>query len=325
MESNTRRKQETSDFKSINKHYAKLILFDIIMLMKKTFLFFIIFYANISFATGYQPLVSDLPFSSTGSAGGGLGSFLKQIFNWGIGIAVTLTILMIIFGGVQYMTTDAIFKKEEGKKRITGAVAGLLLSLSGWLILNQINPKILEETNLGLKPEEFSGSVDLPGENEGSSGNTPTTPGENVPYTPGDPSKIVGLAEYQQQGGYTGTDGSGRTGSITPEIAWMRDNIPSQFSGLKSSSTYRSPERNSAVGGSSTSDHLRGEAIDFSNSGSGNFQEDGRALVQYMLSNGQALGVDQIIFEDKNYLWRNGAWVTGSPVSGHDDHVHIGR
>jgi hypothetical protein len=292
--------------------------------MKKIFFFLIAFYTNTVFAQGYQPLVADLPFTNS-EAGSGLGTFLKQIFNWGIGIAISLAILVIILGGVQYMTTDAIFKKEEGKKRITGAVAGLLLALSGWLILNQINPDILKNTDLNLKKETFEGEGILIGENEGSSGNTPTTPGENVPYTPGDPSKIVGLAEYQQQGGYTGTDGSGRTGAITPEIAWMRDNIPSQFPGLKSSSTYRSPERNSAVGGSSTSDHLRGEAIDFSNSGSGNFQADGRALVQYMLSNGQALGVDQIIFEDKNYLWRNGAWVTGSPVSGHYDHVHIGR
>jgi hypothetical protein len=141
--------------------------------------FFFIFNKALA-ASSYVPLVSDLPFSSTGSAGGGLGSFLKQIFNWGIGIAVTLTILMIIFGGVQYMTTDAIFKKEEGKKRITGAVAGLLLSLSGWLILNQINPNILKETNIGLKEESFSGSVDLAG---GDSGKIPSyVPGTEGSY-----------------------------------------------------------------------------------------------------------------------------------------------
>jgi hypothetical protein len=105
----------------------------------------------------------------------------------------------------------------------------------------------------------------------------------------------------------------------------MRDKITPQFPGLEVSNTYRSPEHNHSVGGSDTSDHLRGEAIDFHNSGSGNFVQDGRNLVQYMLSNGQALGVDQIIFEDKNYLWRNGGWVQGGAVSGHYDHVHVGR
>jgi hypothetical protein len=74
-----------------------------------------------------------------------LGEYLQIIFNWGISLSVILAILMIIFGGFEYMTIDSVYGKENGKEKVKGAVAGLILALSAWLILRTINPKIVEQ------------------------------------------------------------------------------------------------------------------------------------------------------------------------------------
>lgn len=71
--------------------------------------------------------------------------FLQLLFKWGIAIAVLLSIVMITFGGFQYMTTDAAFDKSEGKSKINAAIIGLLLALSAWLILQTVDPRILQE------------------------------------------------------------------------------------------------------------------------------------------------------------------------------------
>lgn len=71
--------------------------------------------------------------------------FLQLLFKWGIAIAVLLSIVMITFGGFQYMTTDAAYDKSEGKAKINAAIIGLLLALSAWLILQTVDPRILQE------------------------------------------------------------------------------------------------------------------------------------------------------------------------------------
>lgn len=48
------------------------------------------------------------------------------------------------------MSTDAIMKKEDGKKRIQNAVYSLVLVIAAWLILNTINPNLL---NINLNIE----------------------------------------------------------------------------------------------------------------------------------------------------------------------------
>lgn len=69
--------------------------------------------------------------------------FFNGMFTFGISIAGFLAVLMIAVGGIQYMSTDAISGKTEGKERITYAIMGLLLVLFSWVLLNQINPNIL--------------------------------------------------------------------------------------------------------------------------------------------------------------------------------------
>lgn len=85
-------------------------------------------------------LLSPLP-GTTGSTD--LETYLPLVFNLAIGIAGVLAVIMIIIGGLQYMSTDAIGGKQEGKNRITAALGGLLLALVAYIILQTINPKLV--------------------------------------------------------------------------------------------------------------------------------------------------------------------------------------
>lgn len=99
--------------------------------------------ARSSAKTGYVSLsgINEIDEASTSKT---LDGMVALFFSWGIGIAVVLSILYIVFGAIQYMTTDAIGQKSEGKQKITSAIIGLILALSSWLILHEINPKLVE-------------------------------------------------------------------------------------------------------------------------------------------------------------------------------------
>jgi hypothetical protein len=81
-------------------------------------------------------------FVPTGGAGQ-LGDFLSQAFQFGLAIAAALAVVMIVWGGVEIMLSESMFKKEDGKKKINDAIWGLVLAIVSWLILYTINPDIL--------------------------------------------------------------------------------------------------------------------------------------------------------------------------------------
>jgi TRAP-type C4-dicarboxylate transport system permease small subunit len=63
-----------------------------------------------------------------------------QIF---IGICAVLAVIMIVWGGIEYMTSELISGKDAGRERIRDAVFGLILALGAWLLLYTINPQLL--------------------------------------------------------------------------------------------------------------------------------------------------------------------------------------
>jgi hypothetical protein len=77
-------------------------------------------------------------------------NYIPLMFNLLIGLCGTAAVLMIVIGGFQYMSTDAIQGKERGKERIKNAIFALVLVLGSWLILNEINPNLLT-INLNIK------------------------------------------------------------------------------------------------------------------------------------------------------------------------------
>ena len=71
------------------------------------------------------------------------GNYLNIMIKIIIGIAAVLAMIMIVMGGIEYMTSDLISSKEAGKDTIKNAILGLLLALGAFLILNTINPQLL--------------------------------------------------------------------------------------------------------------------------------------------------------------------------------------
>lgn len=98
------------------------------------------------------PVLAPLPGTTTtncdpntpGSCKADLRSYIPGLFNLIIGLAAVVAVGYIIFGGFQYVTTDAIKGKEEGKEKIRNAIYGLVMVSISWLILYTINPRLLE-------------------------------------------------------------------------------------------------------------------------------------------------------------------------------------
>lgn len=148
------------------KNLNKIILYSVVTII--TFLLF----SNLSEAASYK-FLADLPgISQTGSTND-VSGYVAILYKMGVSIATGLAVIMVIWGGVEYMTTDAWGKKENGKERINSALFGLLLALTSYILINTIDENL---TNFSL----FSSIDDLKGEID----NLPDIPGiNNLPNT----------------------------------------------------------------------------------------------------------------------------------------------
>jgi cell wall-associated NlpC family hydrolase len=72
-----------------------------------------------------------------------LGTYLNVMIRIFIGLCAVLSVVMIVMGGIEYMTSELVSSKEAGKERIRGAIFGLLLALGAYALLFTINPDIL--------------------------------------------------------------------------------------------------------------------------------------------------------------------------------------
>lgn len=81
----------------------------------------------------------------------GLVGFFNSLYKYCIGLAATLAVIEIIWGGLEISTQDSVSKKSDGRERITQAILGLILVLSPVLVFSIINPNILN-LSLNLPP-----------------------------------------------------------------------------------------------------------------------------------------------------------------------------
>jgi hypothetical protein len=90
--------------------------------------------------------------------GGGLSGYLQGLYRAGIAIATGLALIMIVVGGLEYVSTDSIQGKSSGKDRIQNAILGLLLALTSYIILQQVNPNLLK-SNLQVADTQSVGGI----------------------------------------------------------------------------------------------------------------------------------------------------------------------
>ena len=73
-----------------------------------------------------------------------LSAYLSGMFKIGIGLAIAFAILMIVWGGLEYMLSGIPGVKGDGLKKMNDAILGLLLVLGAWLLLHTINPNLVD-------------------------------------------------------------------------------------------------------------------------------------------------------------------------------------
>ncbi len=125
------------------------------------FLLTLLFLPLITFAQEtFVPLTQGgVPGVETGTS---FSDFLNSSFNFGLALAALLAVIMITIGGFEYMGSESVFKKGEGRERIKNAVIGLILALLIYLILFTINPNLLKFDVTFQKVKLDKGSLEDP-------------------------------------------------------------------------------------------------------------------------------------------------------------------
>lgn len=71
--------------------------------------------------------------------------FIEFVLTWAIGIAGGIALLLIVYAGIQILTSSGDPKKvQSGKELLTAAIGGLLFLLLSILLLEFIGVNILE-------------------------------------------------------------------------------------------------------------------------------------------------------------------------------------
>ncbi len=73
-----------------------------------------------------------------------------QVF---LGIVTLIAVVQVSVSGIQWMMKDTAASKSDAKKKLTNSLIGLILAMSSWLILNTVNPRVLNlRFNIATSP-----------------------------------------------------------------------------------------------------------------------------------------------------------------------------
>ncbi len=96
------------------------------------------------FALAATPCTLDAVKSSPQDKLGQLPRCVNQIYIWSLGVGSLLALLMMVAGGYAYMTSSGNAEQaSKGVEMIWGAVIGLALLFGAYLLLNTINPDLV--------------------------------------------------------------------------------------------------------------------------------------------------------------------------------------
>ncbi len=82
--------------------------------------------------------------------GGNLGTFVNHMFFFAISVGGILAVARLVWAGYEYMASDLWTNKNKAKEIIKDTLLGVVLLIAVYLILNQINPQLL---NLSVLPQ----------------------------------------------------------------------------------------------------------------------------------------------------------------------------
>lgn len=144
------------------------------------FVLFIFFFTG-DHATAYVLLENSIIGGKTGDVDPG--EYFKNLYQIGVGIAGVLAVIMLVIGGIEYISSAVIDTKAEAKKRIWAAIGGLLLALVSYILLGTINQKFV---NSSLTLQQVTAPTP---KGPGKGGTGTTVPCENCTPVTGVPIK----------------------------------------------------------------------------------------------------------------------------------------
>lgn len=224
-------------------------------------------------------------------------TYLQTIYSFGIAIAGALAVIMIVFGGIQYMLSDAFTSKSDAKDKIWAALQGLLLALCSYVLLYTINPEIVK-LKFDLKPVAAPSATGVAGTSGVSNGVT-ATPGT------GSGGKVA----------FTGTDGSSINPNLTaysPQAGGssMEGGYKSSVAGLDGQSIVRTLD--DVANGSSNYVTLAGDPSQY-----------GKTYIIPEITYTNSAGVTQTLHNVTGYVHDTGSAFTGAGTSKFD--IPIGK
>lgn len=88
------------------------------------------------------------------------GDYVGSAFRLFIVLGGMLAVATFVFGGITYMVSDVLDKKDFARRQMQRSVYGILLLLGSYLLLVSINPEIgLFKFNPGEIPSNFSNNA----------------------------------------------------------------------------------------------------------------------------------------------------------------------
>ena len=78
-------------------------------------------------------------------SGDTIGKYIKSIYMYATGIVGILATVVLMFGGISWIAAGGNAQRvDNAKSWITAALTGLFLAMGSYMILNTINPKLIE-------------------------------------------------------------------------------------------------------------------------------------------------------------------------------------
>lgn len=130
---------------------------------------------------------------------------------------------------------------------------------------------------------------------------------------------LGGVQYLSQLGGGTSPTGTYNLGAVKPQAAELANLVGPMFN-IETIGGYRESARD-------PNGHPSGLALDLMVPLTPAGKAQGDALANYLIANGPQLGVDYLIWQQRQYRISRGTWVQmedrGSPTQNHYDHVHV--
>jgi len=113
--------------------------------MKKYLIIILLIFCSlfaVHFALAGYTLEVGLPNASEGTEVG-LIQYINYLYLFGLGLVGVAALISLVIGGFMYMLSDTVTTKDKAREYISGAIYGLILALAAYLILNTINPDLV--------------------------------------------------------------------------------------------------------------------------------------------------------------------------------------